>query len=205
MALVGIPLVELVPASGPLVAFLMVTIWVNGPLAPFMPATYEPILMLFGRLYPPLLVATIGMAGTLWIEFLNYHLYRRVLALEVFQPALEKPLVKRIVRLFNRAPFFTIWLCSWSILPYWTVRFLSPIAEYPVGKQLVATLLGRFPRLWFFAALGLFWHVSNRLLTAVAATGIVLAIGIWIYKRFGKSGGGEAALAAEPETESAGR
>ena len=47
-----------------------------------------------------------------------------------------------------------MWICSWSPLPYWSVRILAPLAGYSVRRYLLATFLGRFPRFWFFAALG---------------------------------------------------
>lgn len=170
------------PAAAGLVGFLVVTIWVNGPLGIFLPATYEPVLMLFGRVYPPLLIAALGIVGTLYVEFLNYHLYARVLHLRPFSPAVESRVVRGTVRLFARAPFFTVWLCSWSPLPYWAVRIVGPLAGYPVKKYLLATLLGRFPRLWFFAALGLYWNISSRALAAVSAGSIAVAALVWWVK-----------------------
>jgi uncharacterized membrane protein YdjX (TVP38/TMEM64 family) len=169
-------------AAGGLVGFVVVTIWVNGPLGIFLPATYEPILMLFGRLYPPVLIGFLGILGTLYVEFLNYHLYARVLHLRGFSPARESALVQRVVKLFNRAPFFTVWLCSWSPLPYWTVRIVAPLADYSLRRYLIATFLGRFPRLWFFAALGLYWNVSAGVLGLIAAGSIVVTVAVWVVK-----------------------
>lgn len=183
VGLLAIPLVGLRPETGPLTGFLLVTIWVNGPIAPFLPATYEPILMIFGRLYPPVLVGAVGIVGTIYVEFLNYHLYRKVLELDAAEGLREHRTTRKVVELFDRMPFFTVWLCSWSILPYWAVRFLSPLAGYPVGKQLLATFLGRFPRLWFFAALGTWWDIDTRWLIWATVAGIVLGLGIWLYRR----------------------
>ena len=153
----------------------VVTIWVNGPLGVFLPATYEPILMLFGRLYPPVLVGVVGIAGTLYIEFLNYYLYRRVLDSNLLRGLRESVVVRRVVPLFRRAPFFTVWLCSWSPLPYWAVRVLGPLAEYPVRRYLLATFLGRFPRLWFFAALGAV-PIPTQWLVVITLGAIVLVV-----------------------------
>lgn len=183
LGLLAIPLVTLYPETGPLTGFLLVTIWVNGPIAPFLPATYEPILMIFGRLYPPLLIGSIGIVGTIYVEFLNYHLYRKVLDLDAAERLREHRTTRKVVELFERMPFFTVWLCSWSILPYWAVRFLSPLAGYPVGKQLLATFLGRFPRLWFFAALGVWWDIDTRWLIWATVGGIALGLAIWAYRR----------------------
>lgn len=183
LAALGIPLVLFRPDTGPLVGFLLVTVWVNGPIAPFLPATYEPILMIFGRFYRPVLIGGIGIAGTLYVEFLNYHIYRKVLETDVARGLREHTTTRTVVDLFRRMPFFTVWLCSWSILPYWTVRFLSPLAGYPIGRQLLATFLGRFPRLWFFAALGTWWHIDTRWLVWASIGGIIIGLGIFLYRR----------------------
>lgn len=176
LALIGIAVLQVASASVVgLAGFLVVTIWVNGPLGVFLPATYEPILMLFGRLYPPVLVGVVGIAGTLYIEFLNYHLYRRILDSHLLRGLRESVVVRRVVPLFRRAPFFTVWLCSWSPLPYWAVRVLAPLAEYPVRRYLLATFLGRFPRLWFFAALGAV-PIPTRWLVAITLGAVALAV-----------------------------
>lgn len=178
LGLVAIGLVLWWPPVAGLVGFLCITIFVNGPLAPLLPATYEPVLMIAGRVYPPLVVALVGIAGTLYVEFLNYHLYRKAL----YHPRLERARDSRVVRatvaLFERAPFFTVWLCSWSPLPYWAVRFLAPLAGYPVRPYLLATFLGRAPRLWFFAALGLYVSVSTRILAGATLAMICIAVTI---------------------------
>lgn len=189
--LAAIPLVLVWPSSGPLVGFLLVTLWLNGPLAPFFPASYEPVLMIMGRFYSPLLVAALGIAGTLFIEFLNYHLYRKVLHSGALTGARRSRAVAWIVRTFARAPFFTVWLCSWSPLPYWAVRFLSPLAGYAVTKHLWATFLGRFPRLLFFAALGAWWNVDVRLLVMISVVLIAVAVVLALRWRLQPSAVGE--------------
>lgn len=181
-ALVSIPVVLTLPQTAPLAGFALVTIWVNGPLAPFLPTTYEPILILYGRLYPPLLIGVLGIGSTIYVEYLNYHLYRHILHTNALSGMRHSKTVRHISALFLRAPFFTVWLCSWSPLPYWTVRFLSPLTGFPVSRHLVATFLGRFPRLWFFAALGAFWDVDIKILIWISLGSICLAIAVWLLK-----------------------
>ena len=200
LGLLAIPVVLFMPRDfGGLVGFLLVTIWVNGPLGIFLPATYEPILMLFGRVYPPVLIAALGIAGTLYIEFLNYYLYAKILHLKSFAPARESRTVQRVVGLFKKAPFFTVWLCSWSPLPYWSVRIMAPIAGYRVDRYLLATLLGRFPRLWFFAALGLYWKISGEWLFAISVGSILLALTVWFVKSRGHGRAPEKSASTGPE------
>ena len=92
LALAGIAVLEFgSPAAAGLVGFAVVTIWVNGPLGFFMPATYEPILMVFGRVYPPLLIGFVGILGILFVEFLKFHLHRRVRQLEKRRESPREP------------------------------------------------------------------------------------------------------------------
>lgn len=175
-ALLAIPLVLVSPRTGPLVGFLLVTIWLNGPLAPFFPASYEPVLMIMGRFYSPWLIGSLGMAGTIYVEFLNYHLYGKIIHSGPLTGFRQSRVVTWTARLFTRAPFFTVWLCAWSPLPYWAVRFLSPLARYPIGKHLWATFLGRYPRLVFFAALGTWWNVDLRVLLGISVALVALAV-----------------------------
>jgi hypothetical protein len=58
--LLGIGRVRVLPASGPLVGLGVSTLWISGPLSPLFPVGLEPVPMLFGRLYPPWLVAAVS-------------------------------------------------------------------------------------------------------------------------------------------------
>src|SRR5256886_9272340 len=73
------------------------------------------------------------------MEYINYHLYRAALLHPKLERTRQSRLVRRTVALFEKAPFFCVWLCSWSPLPYWAVRFLAPLSGYPVRPYLVAT------------------------------------------------------------------
>jgi len=183
VALLAIPLTLLVPRAGGLVGFGIVTVWVNGPISPFLPSTYEPMLMLVGRVYPPLMVAVVGTAGTLYVEYLNYQLFKRVLQISSLERMRKGQTVTWVLKWFNKAPFLTVWVSSWSPIPYWPVRFISPLAGFDVRRHLFATFLGRFPRLWFFAALGLWWDASLGVLALISMSSIFLALGIYVYKR----------------------
>lgn len=185
LGLLGIAMVELLPETAPLVGFSVFTIWMTGPLSPLFPTGYEPVLMVMGRVYPPLLVAAVGMVTQIYVEFLNYHLHGRLLALDAAESLRESSVVRKLQGYFERQPFLTVWFCAWSPVPYWTVRILAPLAGYPIGRYLAATVLGRFPKLWIFAALGVFWEApSDALLLAVAGGSILLGAAAWAYRRW---------------------
>jgi len=133
-----------------------------------------------GRLYHPLLVTLLAVAGNLYMDYVNYHVYGAVMRHPRLEPARSSWVVRKTLVLFQRSPFFAVWLCAWSPIPYWIVSVLAPISRYPMRKYLFATFLGRAPRVWFFATLGLVIPVSTQVLAtcAIAAvvTGLVVAL-----------------------------
>lgn len=173
----------LVPVVVPLFPFVLYTIWTNGPHSPVLPASYEPVLMLYGRLYPPALIGAVGTAATVFVEWINYHLYTRAADLRAVRKLQHGRLVVRLRRLFARRPFLTVWLCSITPLPYWVARVLAVLAQYSKRRHLAATALGRFPKLWFIAALGEPLGLSVRWLAAASVAALALAAGLWLVAR----------------------
>jgi membrane protein DedA with SNARE-associated domain len=149
------------PQLAGLVAFGMITIVMNGPISPLFPASYEPVLMLAGRAYLPLAVAVVATAGTLYMEYINYYIYKYA----VFHPKLDRARasfwVRKSAELFDWSPFWAILILAFTPLPYWVARILGPLTHYPIGKYLFATFVGRFPRLWLYAAFGAWLPVST--------------------------------------------
>ncbi len=164
-----------------LVGFFCLTLFVSSPLNVVLPATFEPMLMVAGRAYPPLLVTLVAIIGVLYMDYVNYYVFGAAIEHPRLEKAKNSRLVQRTLALFERSPFFAVWLCAWSPIPYWIVSFLAPLSRYPMGRYLLATALGRAPRLWFFAALGLVIPLSTQTLVmfAVCAIGLGIAVVVW--------------------------
>lgn len=164
MALLAIYPVLRWPEIGGLVAFGMISIVMNGPISPFFPASYEPVLFLAGRTYLPLAVAVVATAATLYMEYINYYIYRYA----VFHPKLDRAResywVRKSTELFEWNPFAGIVILAFTPLPYWVARVLGPLARYPIERYMLATLIGRFPRLWLYALFGAWLPVSTPVL-----------------------------------------
>jgi len=156
------------PSVAGLLGFLCLTLFVSGPISVVLPAAFEPMLM---------------VAGNLYMDYVNYHLYGAALRHPRLERARNSGLVQRLLVLFQQRPFFAVWLCSWSPIPYWVVAALAPMSRYPMKKFLLATFLGRFPRVWFFAALGLVVPVSTRTLIIYVIAAIAVAVVIATYQR----------------------
>ena len=171
------------PSVAGLLGFLCLTLFVSGPISVVLPAAFEPMLMVAGRIYPPLVVALVAVAGLLYMDYINYHIYGAALRHPRLERARNSRIVQRLLVVFQRHPFFAVWLCSWSPIPYWIVAALAPMTKYPMKKFLLATFLGRGPRVWFFAALGLVVPVATRTLIIYVMVAIVVAVVIATYQR----------------------
>lgn len=184
--LLGLLGLAVAPAAGGLTAFVVTTLWVHGPVSPFLPAAYEPVLMHYGTLYPPYLVALIGAAANVVVEALNYRLYRDALEMPSLSRLRESRTGAWALRHFRRAPFLTVWVGSWSPIPDWMVRILGPMARYPLGKYLPAMALGRIPRYWLFAEVGHRIGVDGRLLVAALAASLTVGLAAAVWKGIGR-------------------
>jgi hypothetical protein len=90
VAVAAIPATILSGDCGAFAAFALFTIWTNGPYSPVLPAAHEPVLMLYGRFYSPLLVGLVGTFGILVVEVVNYRVYRWAGRLESVRKARDK-------------------------------------------------------------------------------------------------------------------
>lgn len=194
LGLLAIPLVLLAPDTAGMVVFALIAIWMNGPSSVVVPAGFEPMLLLFGELYDPLLVAVTGTLAAAYIEFFNYHVFRGVLALSPLRPLRDNRITRWAVALFSRQPFFTVWLMAWAPVPFTIARVLSVIARYPLERHLLAVTLGRFPRFWLFAVLGDALDIPSLILWGFLALMLVLGAGVvlWRWQSWGQppAGGG---------------
>jgi uncharacterized membrane protein YdjX (TVP38/TMEM64 family) len=166
-----------------LVGFFCLTLFVSSPLNVVLPAAFEPILMVAGRAYSPLLVTLVAVIGVLYMDYVNYYVFGAAIEHPRLKKAKNSRLVQRTLALFERSPFFAVWLCAWSPIPYWIVSFLAPLSRYSMARYLLATALGRAPRIWFFAALGLLIPFSTQSLVTFAISVIALGLAIVVLKR----------------------
>ena len=169
IALGAIGVILWLPGATTLVVFVLLTLGCHGPLSPFLPAAYEPILLLYGQLYPPVVIALLGAITSAAAEYLNYHLYRALLDCDSLERVMRSDAARPITALFARRPFLAIWICAWSPLPDWAARILASHSRYPVRRYLAAFVFGRFPKFWLLAAVGLHWMPSGGTVLAIAA------------------------------------
>jgi len=133
---------------------------------------HEPVFFYFSKFYAPWLVTIVAIWGTLMTEFLNYSVFRFVAD---YKNISCNQFVARIVRLFERAPFLALLIAGFTPIPFYPLRFLVVLAEYPRFKYLLAVFLSRTPRFYLFALVGKSLNMPNWLLLAIFVVLIFVA------------------------------
>jgi membrane protein YqaA with SNARE-associated domain len=137
---------------------------------------HEPVIVYFGKFYPPVVVALVSVAGTLLAEALNYSVFGYVVDTRTFRRIRYRGFVERIVALFRRAPFAALCVAGFTPIPFYPFRLLVVLARYPIVKYLLALLLSRTPRFYILAYLGSAIGIPDYLLLALFAVLVLVAL-----------------------------
>ena len=171
VGLAGIPIVYWFPDTATLVWLALVALPANGPLSPILPTAFEPLIMEAAKYQSPFWVAVVSLGSYMYMEYLNWHLYRWVLNRKRLSAFREKPWIQRSLQYFGRWPFGTVIVFALTPLPFWVARILAILREYSLTRFMVATAIGRFPRFLFYAWLGETLQISTLVLVGVAVGG----------------------------------
>ncbi len=146
---------------------------------------HEPALLHYGTIYAPWVVALVSVVSTVMAEGLNYSFFGLFYGMPGVRAALQKEGMRKVTELFNKAPFFAIVFAGFGPVPFFPIRFLVVITEYPRWKYLFGVLISRFPRFLLLAWLGFVFEFSNTFLLVVFL-GMLLLVNIpAAFKMFG--------------------
>jgi len=77
---------------------------------------------------------------------------------------------------FARQPFWTVVVFAFTPLPFWAARSLAIMHRYSFRRFMVATLVGRMPRILAYAWLGGLLQVPTLWLVAVIVVTTAVAV-----------------------------
>jgi membrane protein YqaA with SNARE-associated domain len=160
-ALVELIVVIFFPAYHSLVWFAFYTA-ISNFCIPWLP--HEPAVLLYGKLYAPLLVAFVGGLATCWMEFLNYKLLTFLANLRQVQAFTSKLAYQKAEGYFRKCPFLSLVISGFTPIPYAPFRVFAVTSQYPMTKYQLAVFVGRTPRYYL-----------------LALTGAVMNLPLWTY------------------------
>jgi membrane protein YqaA with SNARE-associated domain len=197
IALLGIPLTIAFPRLVPLIWLAVVSLPASGPLGPIMPAALEPVVMEAAKYEKPIWVTLVALSTYVYMEYLNWHIYRWVLDRDLLSRFRDHRRVRTAVRYFARYPFATTVVAAATPFPCWVIRVLAVLHGYPMRPYLIAIAIGRFPRIYLYAWLGGFLQIPTVVLLAV----VVGSTAVVLVHRFVSRRRGRSRAAAEPAAE----
>jgi membrane protein YqaA with SNARE-associated domain len=176
-ALLGIPIVLLIPRSVTLVWLGVLSLPANSPLSPILPTAFEPLIMEAAKYENAILVTLVATAGYMYMEYVNWRVYAWVLSWDRLEGLGSRRSVQWGITNFARAPFWTVVVFAFTPLPFFVVRALAILHRWPVRRFMVATLLGRMPRVFLYAWFGGLLRVPTWMLVAVVVGATAVVVG----------------------------
>ncbi len=116
----------------------------NGPWSPVVPASTEPLVIVYGKLLPPLGVAAVATLAAVVAELLNWRLYSAALASRRLAGITGSRAATFLARRFAAAPFAATLACASLPLPFWVARCSAIVVGYPRRRFFAALVIGRF-------------------------------------------------------------
>jgi membrane protein YqaA with SNARE-associated domain len=153
---------------------------------------HEPAILFFGKFHQAWAVALTATAGTLVTELINYTIFKSLADLKTFQRICQGRVMGRLVGLFRKAPFPTLWIAGLTPVPFYPFRFLVAAARYPASLYALAVVLSRFPRFYLLAVLGRTFNIPNGLIGGLFLVLLIVALVPLVKVRLGSKGPGEA-------------
>jgi len=147
--------------------------------------SHEPALFAVAKLYPPQVVATVGVISCSVAIVLDYWLIgwfvNRKLVREQFDKSRAYEIAQRI---FRKAPPLLIAGSALAPVPFYPVKILAIANDYSVVRFIIWMVIGRWPRFYLLAIGGQKVNAPNRwLLYAGVALAALALFQIWRTRR----------------------
>ena len=196
MAAIGGAILLVAPALSGLFLLALYCIPSNSVL----PIPHEPGVLLFARYYDPLWIALAATAASVIVSFADYAIVEAALRRPRMSGARNSRLFRWAVKWMQRWPFPIVVLFSLvPLLPISVIRVLAPASGYPIGRYVVAQIVGRIPRFYVLAWLGSTIQFPTWVLAVMF---VALLLTFWLSGRSTEDDAGEGLDAAdliEPE------
>ncbi|MFC1716165.1 VTT domain-containing protein [Candidatus Poribacteria bacterium] len=168
-----------IPVCRGLVPLFWLTVLSNTfiPVAP-----QEPVILLYGAVYSPWLVALCAGIAISMIELANYQILTPILDWKRIGAFKEKPFYRRSERYFSAFPFLSLLFACFTPVPFIPFRILAVTTRYSIKKFVLSVFLGRVPRFYLLALIGGTLNLPNWTYVII----LVLAFSIAMTKGLAK-------------------
>jgi ribonucleoside-triphosphate reductase len=128
---------------------------------------HEPVIVYTGQYFHPMVVAMVALAGNLAAGYVDYHFFTPVLRMKFSAGYRKTKSYQRAIRWFDMAPFWAVVIFALTPLPFYLVKFLVFSTGYSMSRYMLAIAVGRLPRFYVLALLGVVLHIPVWLMVAI--------------------------------------
>jgi uncharacterized membrane protein YdjX (TVP38/TMEM64 family) len=159
----------------------------------------EPATMIIAKVCPPWEIALLASLAAAIAAVFDYFFVRRVFRIGALDRLRARRLFSRAEAIAKVAPFLTIVVFAALPLPFVIMRVMMPITGYSLPKYVVATAIGRFPRVYVLATFGQLVDVPTWVLEAFLVGAVVLAALGALFRKLGWIGAPALPKATPPD------
>ena len=160
---------------------------------------HEPALIFYGKSMGAFWAMVGATVGAFLSGVIDHETLTRVLNIgKVRRLYVDRRIYKVSARWYGRRPFLTIVVAALTPIPFYPVKFLALSESYPLGRYLLALIVGRAPRYYLYAWLGDVLDVPNWAIIAAFAAMILAGVGGKLREKWtGRASGSAPAKVAE--------
>lgn len=149
----------------------------------FFPLPTPQIVIKYGELFNPFLVAIIGGIGTTLGTLIDYGLFSFAFRYEKVNRINKTRIYQYSVRFFQKIAFISLVVAGFTPIPFDPFRFLAISMKYSKIKYVLAVFISRSLRYFLLAKVGEEYGIPDSILWGSLALMIVAALVREIFKK----------------------
>lgn len=131
---------------------------------------HEPVLFYYGKTMGPFAAMIAATVGAFLSGVVDHETLTRLLNVQPVRSLYaNRRVYKACVRWYAKRPFWTIVLAALTPIPFYPVKFLALSHSYPLGRYLLALVVGRAPRYYLYSWLGAELNIPNGIIIGAFA------------------------------------
>jgi membrane protein YqaA with SNARE-associated domain len=128
---------------------------------------HEPVLIFCGQYQNLYILSLAATLGTIVAGYIDFQVFVPILNYKKIIGYKQKRFYQISIKYFNKFPFWTLVIAGFTPVPFFLFKFFAFSVHYPLWKYLSAVVVGRFPRYFLLAWLGLTLNIPSEILITI--------------------------------------